>query len=318
MSCATSACATTEDNAGSGGNAASSSDGGLGGASGSGAGSGATAAGGSGGATGGSGGATGGSAGAVGGSAGVGASGGSSGSGATGGSPSGGTGGAASCPSGKGPSMVLVGAQCVDSTEVTNAQYALFVAAKVPPQSVSQTPSVCAWNTTFTPSQGWPATGKDAHPVVYVDWCDAYAFCAWAGKRLCGAVGGGSLPYGDYADVNKSQWLYACSGQGTKKYPYGDVYDGAACNGVDNGAGDAVAVKSLSKCEGGVPGLFDMSGNVWEWEDSCQASAGAKDQCRLRGGSFWFNGSADLLCANGNANDRSASNDIYGFRCCAP
>ena len=27
-----------------------------------------------------------------------------------------------------------------------------------------------------------------------------------------------------------------------------------------------------------------MSGNVWEWEDSCNASSGASDQCRLEGG----------------------------------
>ncbi len=214
--------------------------------------------------------------------------------------------------------MVQVGAQCVDSTEVTNAQYAQFLAANVTPQSTTKSPAHCSWNVTFTPSQGWPATGKDAYPVVYVDWCDALAYCQWAGKRLCGAVGGGPLPYGDYADANKSQWLYACSGKGTKKYPYGDIYDGKACNGVDYGAGAAVPVKSLTKCEGGETGLFDMSGNVWEWEDSCQANTGGKDQCRLRGGSFWFNGSADLLCANGNANDRSAANDIYGIRCCAP
>lgn len=247
-------------------------------------------------------------------------SGGTSGSSGTSGSggASGSGGGPGTCPSGKGPAMVLVGAQCVDSTEVTNAQYAQFLAAAVQPQSVTGSPSSCTWNTSYTPSQAWPATGKDNFPVVYVDWCDAYAFCQWAGKRLCGAVGGGSLPYNDYADVNKSQWLYACSAKGTKKYPYGDVYDPTACNGVDYGASAAIAVKSASKCEGGETGLFDMSGNVWEWEDSCQAQTGDEDQCRLRGGSFWFNGSSDLLCANGNANDRGAKNDIYGFRCCAP
>jgi formylglycine-generating enzyme required for sulfatase activity len=29
-----------------------------------------------------------------------------------------------------------------------------------------------------------------------------------------------------------------------------------------------------------------MSGNVWEWEDSCDAASGDSDTCRVRGGSF--------------------------------
>ena len=101
-------------------------------------------------------------------------------------------------------------------------------------------------------------------------------------------------------------------------YPYGASYDPTACNGVDYGSGAALPVKQASKCEGAWPGVFDMSGNVWEWEDSCQAQTGASDQCHLRGGSYWYNGATDLRCDTANANDRSAANDIYGFRCCAP
>ena len=220
-------CAASEDDAGQTGTGGSSGGGKAGAGAGSGTGGsaiGGTSSGGDAGV-----GATAGS--SSGGSAGSGGAGGSAGSSGSGGA-SGGSGGSAGCPVGKGPSMIQVGAQCVDSTEVTNAHYAQFLAAKVTPQSTTKSPAHCSWNTTFTPSQGWPATGKDAYPVVYVDWCDALAYCQWAGKRLCGAVGGGALPYGDYADANKSQWLYACSGKGTKKYPYGDIYDGKACNGV--------------------------------------------------------------------------------------
>ena len=63
-----------------------------------------------------------------------------------------------------------------------------------------------------------------------------------------------------------------------------------------------------------------MSGNVWEWEDSCQTQNGATDQCRLRGGSFWFNGSTVCTPANGLCNgsggadtkwDISTSNWLY-------
>ncbi len=210
--------------------------------------------------------------------------------------------------------MVQFGGQCIDSTEVTNADYAAFVAANVP---TTGQPSYCSWNTSYTPSSGWPATGKDNYPVVYVDWCDAYAYCKWAGKRLCGDVGGGPSAYAQYNSAS-SQWFNACSLAGLYPYPYGATYDPSACNGQDYGAKAALPVKQASKCEGAWTGVYDMSGNVWEWEDSCQSTSGAKDQCRLRGGSYWYNGSSDLRCDTANENDRSTQNDIVGFRCCAP
>lgn len=72
------------------------------------------------------------------------------------------------------------GAYCMDATEVTNADYAAFLAANPP---TSGQVAWCAWNTSYLPPFGWPATGKENHPVVRVDWCDARAYCKWAGKR---------------------------------------------------------------------------------------------------------------------------------------
>ena len=259
---------------------------------------------------------TGGVAGA-GGSAGVDAGGGSAGADAGGsaGAEAGGAGGSTPCPSGKGPTMVSVGGYCIDSTEVTNAQYAEFLDQS--PETSGQ-PAACAFNSSFVPSSSWPNPAQPNRPVVYVDWCDAYAYCLWAGKRLCGKIGGGANAYADVSDPFKSQWMGACSSSGFKKYPYGNVYAPATCNGVDYAAGHALDAGELEGCEGGTPGIFDMSGNVWEWEDSCQTDSGAQDQCRVRGGSYWFNGETDLTCENPNANDRDTKNDIYGFRCCAP
>ena len=50
----------------------------------------------------------------------------------------------------------------------------------------------------------------DHHPIVWVDWCDAYAYCKGVGKRLCGAIGGGPVDFHTgYADTNQSQWYRA-------------------------------------------------------------------------------------------------------------
>lgn len=217
--------------------------------------------------------------------------------------------------------MVDIGTFCIDSTEVTNAQYAVFLADNYPLQSSSGDPQTCIWNDSYEPSSSWPAaSGQENHPVVYVDWCDAKAFCKWSGKRLCGRFLGGSNPYTDHANAGESMWYRACSAYGAREYPYGNTFEASTCNGVDFGAGASVEVASLAGCEGGYPGLFDMSGNVWEWEDSCNDLGGGnaeQDDCRLRGGSYWFNGASDLRCANGNGNYRNAKNDIVGFRCCA-
>jgi len=162
-----------------------------------------------------------------------------------------------------------------------------------------------------------------SHPVVCVDWCDAYAYCKGVGKRLCGSIGGGSNPYEDFADPTASQWYAACSSGGLFDYPYGDTYDDQACNCGDMGMGTSVAVESLPGCQSLLPdydGVFDMSGNVWEWEDSCQVTdAGPTNSCRARGGSFYSTNTATLVtCGYANAYDRFIHFDRLGFRCCNP
>ena len=223
------------------------------------------------------------------------------------------------CGGKEGPSSVVVdGKFCIDSTEVTNADYAKFLAQK-PPTSL-QPAGVCDFNTTFTPGAGWPATGGETLPVVNVDWCDAYAYCAWAGKHLCGRVGGGEDNPTDVATIT-NELYYACSRGGTRAYPYGDTYDPKACNG--NEASTTVAVlpvKSLPTCEGGFSGLFDLSGNVAEWQDACETKTGPNDRCRQGAWGLGLEGTpsstTQLRCDAFAADDRAQQFPDLGIRCC--
>jgi formylglycine-generating enzyme required for sulfatase activity len=220
------------------------------------------------------------------------------------------------CPGGEGPRMVLVTAGdltfCIDATEVTRAQYPQFLDTG---PTASKQAAVCAWNKTFAPAT--PLTGTSADlPMIGVDWCDAYAFCAWAGKRLCGGHDGAPLSVNASAlkDPQQSEWMAACSLNGSRKYPYGGTAISGACN-TENDAG-LVTVGERAGCEGGYAGLFDMVGNVTEWENACDDSARAGDaggRCTDRGGSYKQGGD----CTFASFDRVSGFSSDWGIRCCA-
>jgi sulfatase modifying factor 1 len=163
-------------------------------------------------------------------------------------------------------------------------------------------------------------SGCDSQPQVCVDWCDAYAYCRAVGKRMCGKIGGGSNEYADQNDAGLSQWYNACSSHGANSdYPYGDTYQAAYCNGYDLGLGTTVPVGSMPSCQSSVPGyagIYDLSGNVWEWEDSCEGP-GQSARCHRRGGTFEASVSY-MTCQNGIAYFRNGVVLNTGLRCCSP
>ena len=238
---------------------------------------------------------------------------------------------ATDCTSLHGPPMVRVdvpggGSFCIDTIEVTNAQFDEFLDAKVPknPQ-----PTHCEGNSE------WGDKSTDAtqasYPRVYVDWCDAFAYCKWAGKRLCGKIGDGSnVSTDDEPKLDVDEWTYACmGGDPTHTFPYGATLDDAVCNVK----GGEVAVPSNTKypdCHGTKPpfdAIYDLSGNVWEWEQACEATdpdAGIGPmQCAIRGGAAGmlpYVGSDGARCNDPDVTYRAyipgGLVDFVGIRCC--
>ena len=226
------------------------------------------------------------------------------------------------CPIGHGPAMVRVdGKFCIDSTEVTHAQYKEFLDA-MGGSTGTQIPE-CSANTSFRPDDDpqWTlAPGRDGYPITQVDWCDAHAFCAWSGKRLCGRIGTGGAVATEpaiVADPKVDEWFYACSEGGKRTFPYGSSYDLAACNGElgDGGDGRISEVKSFPGCQGGFPGIFDMSGNVMEWENACTSSEPSA-ACFVRSNGF-FEGEDVADCSSFRSQPRTGFLFHIGIRCCA-
>jgi formylglycine-generating enzyme len=216
----------------------------------------------------------------------------------------------------------------IDATEVTQGQYRQWVATKPPlPQS---TDPMCGWKSDASNGESFDIKGpvfeganEDHHPVFRVDWCDAFFYCKGVGKRLCGKIGGGSNDYASFKDASTSQWYHACSANGANKFPYGNTYDAKSCNGSQYGANETVVVGSLSTCQSsasGFAGVFDLSGNIREWEDACTPGTeanGIDAYCRVRGGDI-ISGTNDLPCDFEDGTTRPSSGYNYvGFRCCS-
>lgn len=220
--------------------------------------------------------------------------------------------------------MVTIDSQyCVDATEVTNSAYRRFLDTRPDP---SAQPAFCQWNTSFAFDDGSAAPDNscakreagDDFPASCVNWCDAHAFCASLGKHLCGKPHGGSNPESAMADREQSEWFNACSG-GPLARDFSTESNTVADCFLGSTGPKQVSLPGNSGCEGGYFGLFNMSGNVSEWEDSCTAQDGADDTCLTRGGSFDLGGTPESAyqCKAMASFSRNEAYFAIGFRCCS-
>lgn len=205
--------------------------------------------------------------------------------------------------------MIDMGDYWIDAGEVEVGAYRAFLSSSATPAM----PAACEWKSDNVP-EGWDEQLEDSLPVVGVDWCDAWAYCHVQGKRMCGAIGGQAASLEDH-DASNNEWFQACGGPEGFTYPYGDNYSPKACNGADLGLDAPLRPGALSECRGN-KGLYDMSGNVWEWTNACSADSGAADQCRRRGGSY-FSDAHVLRCALNGSRSRNHRSVSTGIRCCS-
>ncbi len=196
---------------------------------------------------------------------------------------------------------VCISAFEIDFHEVTNAEYAECV-----DDAVCNAPLYSDSHTRAT-YYGDPA--YDDFPVIFVDWHRAEAFCTWAGKRL----------------PTEAEWEYAArGGLAGNRYPWGDTISSSDAN-YNNDVGDTTTVGSFAP---NGYGLYDVTGNVWEWVNDLYQSdyysisplnnppgPGSGDNRVLRGGS-WYDAATYLRVSfRNNAPPDIGYTSSWGIRC---
>lgn len=162
---------------------------------------------------------------------------------------------------GEGQSLheVYLDAYFIGKYEVTNAEWKAFVDA-------TGHPAPQHWKGGAIP------TGRESHPVVYVTWEDAMAYCEWVSRGTGRAV---RLP-------TEAQWEKAARGPEGFLYPWGNTWDASLCNNkaratvaedpdrgkrVQTTQGPEINTLPVGSFPNGRSeyGCFDMAGNVYEW-----------------------------------------------------
>ena len=159
---------------------------------------------------------------------------------------------------------------------------------------------------------------REHHPVVHVSHRDAAEYCTWAGKRLPGereweAAARG----GHYGPKNRTLYVWGDDQTTDAAKEYANLW-GDGDFPWDNKAEDGWRATSPVKTFKPNPfGLYDMLGNVWEWQ------RGGKHKKRIvRGGSYVdsldgsFNHAA-TLGARATLHGTTTTGNV-GFRCAKP
>ncbi|MEI7842864.1 MAG: SUMF1/EgtB/PvdO family nonheme iron enzyme, partial [Gallionellaceae bacterium] len=206
----------------------------------------------------------------------------------------------ASKNAGKGPAMVRIPGKNYEMGKyhVTRGEFAKFV---------SET-GYDAGNECYVFTDKWEKkTGynwrnpnfsqDDNHPVTCVNWNDAQAYVSWLARKT------GK----QYRLPTEAEWEYACYGGSQTEYcGSNDINAVAWYKENSNSATHPVGQKQANGY-----GLYDMSGNLWQWMENKYDDK--NDWRALRGGS-WSYEPQYVRAASRGSDEPTGRSDDSGFR----
>jgi len=173
----------------------------------------------------------------------------------------------------------------IDRFEVTNAEYAEFVAA-------TNWPPPALWHGTT------PPIGREKNPVTAIRYDDAEAYARWKGKKL----------------PTREQWMRAYRGDHDWLFPWGDDYDTSRANVDDNKKYPYLSPVTETPRDVTASNVFNMVGNATEYVRGVLQQEG-KSWRVLKGAAYNRPGFRYGIAPSRLIQDLNGTAENAGFRC---